>query len=68
MCFRTARGAEIDHLRIGVDSRVSGYLLLVRGEIFLLLCVLDEITARFDVSGNEIFKCFEENLSWRKQR
>ena len=29
------------------------------------LYVLSEITASFDVSGKEIFKCFEENLSWK---
>ena len=62
MYFRTARGVEIDRLGVGVDSKVSGYLRLTRGEIFLLLYVLNVVTTRFDVSGNEIFKCFEENL------
>ena len=68
MCFRTARGAEIDRLRIGVVSKVSSYWRFVRGEILLFLLFFCEVTKNFDVIEEEIFKDFEENLSWRKER
>ena len=68
MYFRTAQGVEINCFRIGVDSKVSGYLRLVRMNILVFLSVLNMVTTSFDVAGKEIFRCFEENLSWRKDR
>ena len=59
---------KIGHLRIGVVSKVSGYQRLVRGDIFLFLFVLSEVTKNFNIIEEEIFKDFEENLSWRKER